>query len=261
MLVQIGKSQNELLTGDPAMIYLPPVEQYHFRYVFTTLRYAGRTSGEHYRSSLFVAVPSAGTTGLLFDGYPLRVPQWKQLGGGYSGALVAVAEGVHRLRHENPTVRFGAVLYGRADRESYAFPVGMRLAPINAPCTPTSADKINDGLDNDCDGEIDEEICADGVDDDGDGRVDEDCVSLSNTAAQTTTVAATTTTTTNRPVTCPVVIGQKGDAGPIGLTGIQGRLFPHFSTYINIHLPSTHTQVLLVPMVFEAPSGRKVTAD
>lgn len=31
-----------------------------------------------------------------------------------------------------------------------------------------------DGIDNDCDGSIDEELCN-GVDDDADGAVDEDC--------------------------------------------------------------------------------------
>ena len=34
---------------------------------------------------------------------------------------------------------------------------------------------INDGLDNDCDSKIDEEL-ANGIDDDGDGLVDEDTV-------------------------------------------------------------------------------------
>ena len=33
-----------------------------------------------------------------------------------------------------------------------------------------------DGIDNDCDGEIDEEVC-DGIDNDADGGIDEDCES------------------------------------------------------------------------------------
>lgn len=46
---------------------------------------------------------------------------------------------------------------------------GQRLASIGDYCTATTA-VANDGLDNDCDNQIDEEL-ANGVDDDGDGLV------------------------------------------------------------------------------------------
>ena len=45
----------------------------------------------------------------------------------------------------------------------------------------TSAVVINDGLDNDCDSRIDEEL-VNGIDDDGDGQVDEDTVSAGLTS-------------------------------------------------------------------------------
>ena len=49
-----------------------------------------------------------------------------------------------------------------------------RFASLGSFCT-TSAVVINDGLDNDCDSRIDEEL-VNGIDDDGDGQVDEDTV-------------------------------------------------------------------------------------
>ena len=57
--------------------------------------------------------------------------------------------------------------------ESYGFPAGMRATPVSAPCTASGAAEPGDGLDNDCDGAVDEEL-PNGVDDDGDGAVDED---------------------------------------------------------------------------------------
>ena len=47
----------------------------------------------------------------------------------------------------------------------------MRL--VAQGCVPTNQVE-NDGIDNDCDGSIDEELCN-SIDDDADGEIDEDC--------------------------------------------------------------------------------------
>lgn len=47
----------------------------------------------------------------------------------------------------------------------------MRL--VAASCVVTGQ-VDGDGIDNDCDGSVDEELCN-GIDDDADGQVDEDC--------------------------------------------------------------------------------------
>ncbi|XP_048745907.2 uncharacterized protein LOC125658641 [Ostrea edulis] len=93
----------------------------------------------------------------------------------YAAGYIEVAEGTHTVRHDSPIKVFGGYLYGKAKYETYAFSTGTRLAPINTPCDLTTTE-IGDGLDNDCDGLIDEEACWDSnTDDDGDSREDEDC--------------------------------------------------------------------------------------
>lgn len=61
--------------------------------------------------------------------------------------------------------------YGASDRESFASTLGYNFNPA---CTETVALPA-DGVDNDCDGQIDEETCGNEIDDDGDGLIDEDC--------------------------------------------------------------------------------------
>jgi len=39
--------------------------------------------------------------------------------------------GTHEVTHSNPDADFGLILYGAGDRESYAFPVGMKLQQFN----------------------------------------------------------------------------------------------------------------------------------
>lgn len=50
----------------------------------------------------------------------------------YSGTSFAVSDGVHSIQHEDPTITISVVVYGNANKESYGFPAGMRLADINA---------------------------------------------------------------------------------------------------------------------------------
>ncbi|XP_069104234.1 IgGFc-binding protein-like [Argopecten irradians] len=160
---------------DPALILIPPVEQYAAEYMFTT---PSRTDGSYENFFLFV-VNDGDKDGLRVDGVPLpstidyvSIPDTSLVGG-----YVVVTDGFHRFSHVSPISMFGGFMYGRYPFETYGMSVGLRLANINQPCTVT-VDGMEDGLDNDCDGRIDEELCTGiytGIDDDGDGRIDEDC--------------------------------------------------------------------------------------
>ena len=64
----------------------------------------------------------------------------------------------------------------RLDRASLSFlPAGTRLAQLYSACVPNVSAQggEGDGVDNDCDGYVDEEV-ENMEDDDGDGRIDED---------------------------------------------------------------------------------------
>ncbi|XP_066269367.1 IgGFc-binding protein-like [Branchiostoma lanceolatum] len=86
----------------------------------------------------------------------------------FSGML----SGTHTLKHTSPIVTFSVFMYGFSYPESYGYPGGLRLAKIAAPCQVTQPIPA-DGEDNDCDQRIDEEL-PNGIDDDGDGLIDED---------------------------------------------------------------------------------------
>ena len=85
----------------------------------------------------------------------------------HSAARISVSHGVHRVMHDSPIVPFAIFLYGYARADSYGYPGGLRLADLTLQCVPGHP---GDGLDNDCDRRIDEEI-ANYIDDDNDGMI------------------------------------------------------------------------------------------
>ncbi|KAJ8315039.1 hypothetical protein KUTeg_007189 [Tegillarca granosa] len=176
LLTQIVLSQKDSTEpADPALIIIPPIEQYAADYTFTTPKY---TQGSYDNYFLFV-VKKAEKSQLKLDGYTFPsntvytdIPDTE-----YCGGFINVADGSHTIRHDSPISVFGGFLYGRAIYETYGFPTGMRLAGINSVCVPTTT-VVGDGIDNDCDGLIDEELCTvenQGKDDDNDGTAEEDC--------------------------------------------------------------------------------------
>ncbi|XP_067935398.1 uncharacterized protein [Watersipora subatra] len=185
--------------ADPLMAIVPAKEQYANYYTFTTP--AGISSS--YRNYVNIIMKSGERDGILLNGAALNTTlqqlnlkegdtfynnswllrgkngimqvqsDWQVIGNtGYSARTIAVINGTHSINHANPTVTIYAMMYGHGDLETYGFPAGMRLAKTGSYCK-TSASLVNDGVDNDCDGSIDEEL-HNGIDDDGDGAIDED---------------------------------------------------------------------------------------
>ncbi|KAH9523870.1 hypothetical protein Btru_047275 [Bulinus truncatus] len=90
---------------------------------------------------------------------------------------IAITQGVYQLS-SSLSIPFGCYLYGLKRYFSYMHPVGYLAAHFNTECERNiKAMKDSDGLDNDCDRWVDEEI-RDEKDNDGDGAIDEDVKEL-----------------------------------------------------------------------------------
>ncbi|XP_062574881.1 IgGFc-binding protein-like [Saccostrea cucullata] len=157
--------------ADPCLITIPPIEQYAADYTFTTPQYS---KGQYLNYFMFV-VDSSQTAGLILDGKPL--PQNQTYvhipGTNLAAGYVKISVGTHTVTHNNPNTVIGGIVFGKANLESYGFPIGLLTKPVNSGCQ-AEAMSPGDEIDNDCDGEVDEEDC-DGKDNDADGRIDEDC--------------------------------------------------------------------------------------
>jgi hypothetical protein len=116
--------------GMPAMLIVPPVQQYRSEYNFAV-------PAGSYDSELMIAIDTRlGTQGLLLDGAPLiaRNPQWQRVPGTYyDGTVLSLSAGSHSLRHANSAVRFGAYVFGTATSNEcgFAYAAGICLDDLN----------------------------------------------------------------------------------------------------------------------------------
>ncbi len=168
-----GTSVDGVDPSDPFMMIIPPVEQFGSDYVVSTPDH----EPVEFTNYINIVSPTDQLEGLQLDGNPIPatsfITPFTAIGStGYSGAQISVPIGSHSFKHHLPNVPFGVYSYGFAPSDSYGYPGGSRLAKIADPCVPTETEQ-GDGIDNDCDRRIDEELFNQ-LDDDGDGRVDED---------------------------------------------------------------------------------------
>ncbi|WAR05417.1 FCGBP-like protein [Mya arenaria] len=166
MMAQFVKSQqNSTEPADPSMMIIPPYEQFGSDYTFTMPEYShpeyGNNSIYRYQNEFMIVAKKSDISGLLLDGKPFPQTQWVDIpGSNLVGSYVTLPHGPHTVRHSDPLSTFGGYLYGHAYHESYGFPTGMRTAIIYNPnCKPTPS-VPGDGIDNDCDNKIDEELCT-----------------------------------------------------------------------------------------------------
>ncbi|MAQ19179.1 MAG: hypothetical protein CMN30_30815 [Sandaracinus sp.] len=107
--------------GDPAMIVLPPEEQFRSDYTFATpTSYNSSTSGQSYL--LIVREPGLAIT---LDGSPVTATFSSV--GGREVATVPVEGGTHTMEAERG---FGVFVFGMGQYTSYAYPAGLDLEEI-----------------------------------------------------------------------------------------------------------------------------------
>ena len=118
---------------DPAMFMVPPIEQYAADYIISL---PNATDG-FFSNYFLVILEESQKTGLIIDDHPITDTKLQNFvsinGTDYVGGFIFVGKDsdVHTLRHRSQISVFGAVAYGGERVESYAFPVGLRMAPIN----------------------------------------------------------------------------------------------------------------------------------
>jgi CUB/sushi domain-containing protein len=131
MLVQFVQSQiSSSEPSDPAMMIIPPCEQYGADYTFATPKYS---QGSYENYFMFI-VEEKQASGLRIDGksFPVNTRFQRISGTTLVGGYISISEGTHTVRHTSPIAIFGGFLYGKAPYETYGFTTGMRMAKVNA---------------------------------------------------------------------------------------------------------------------------------
>lgn len=107
--------------GDPAMVVLPPREQFRRDYTFVApTSYNPSTDGQNY----IVVVRSPGQS-ITLDGSPIN-PTWNA-GGDREVGIVPITGGTHRMESSDT---FGVLVFGMGIYTSYAYPAGLNLEEI-----------------------------------------------------------------------------------------------------------------------------------
>lgn len=118
-----------IVSGDPAMILLPPIQQFAADYTFSTVEFPD----DPFTSSLTIVIAESEISGLLLDRKNITSENWRPIIGSNTLRItnILITEGSHTIYHTNPTITFLAVSTGVGNANSYGYSAGQRLAPIN----------------------------------------------------------------------------------------------------------------------------------
>ncbi|XP_046326162.2 IgGFc-binding protein-like [Haliotis rufescens] len=161
--------------GDPSLLILSPIDAARTSYVF------GVSVTGKWRYYVAVVIQEFAIAGLLFNNQSVNVSNVsveQAEGSQYAIVYIELMKSAYHntITHEGH-VSFLAYVYSGEKCKATAHSLGTAASTLFAACAPTYG-YPGDGVDNDCDGVVDEEACCvnkDGIDDDLDMVVDEDC--------------------------------------------------------------------------------------
>ena len=116
--------------GDPFMAMIPPIEQYSNNYIFTVLP----DFATNY-ISVFIAPQHFQSEQIFLDGANLQNATWtpvycNNVVCGYITRIPLDADREHSLYHADLDGRIGVLAYGFNSYNSYGYPGGLQLSPI-----------------------------------------------------------------------------------------------------------------------------------
>ncbi|XP_041377416.1 uncharacterized protein LOC121389834 [Gigantopelta aegis] len=175
--ISVSRTSSSDKYGDPSLVILTPTEGAYGNASFSRASYPN--------SFVTIVMLKQDQAGIRFDHEPLPANQeWFLVEGNASYTATQVLVGssdTPRTIYHSGGAKFVAYFHTGTTCEAQAMSLGLSLPVINDPCK-VSISEPGDGLDNDCDGHVDEEACClniDIADNDGDGRFNEDCVGVS----------------------------------------------------------------------------------
>ena len=133
LVIQFGLGGGYDSIGDPFMMMLPPIEQYSNNYVFNVLSEFSMNF-----ITLFVAPEYYQPEKIFVHDASQSGNSWTSIycvDGTLCGytAYASLAAGEHRLYHTDTSARVGVSAYGFNSYNSYGYPGGLQLVPIQ--CT------------------------------------------------------------------------------------------------------------------------------
>ncbi|XP_078685306.1 uncharacterized protein LOC144918406 [Branchiostoma floridae x Branchiostoma belcheri] len=132
MVLQYSKGRMaDSTTGDPFMMYVPPIEHFAADYTFATVDSVDSV----FDSYINIIIKTAEKSGLLYDGHPLpSSTSWVQIPDTDLSAaqLHITTAGTHKIKHNSALVTFSVFYYGYSYYDSVGFPGGMRFEHMSA---------------------------------------------------------------------------------------------------------------------------------